>query len=157
MAHDIVSLIPGFCEAFTGNGNIEGGFIRWSTGGQAAFDYSVESLAEVDCFLDAVRPVKNEIEWQVYTNTVLATGAYIGEVLRRRGDKRWEWMNYDDFMRAHANLAAAMGIGAEDLNVAAVLVAGKSVTLPFNKVMRNLEEGAENSIHFYVTAMGAGD
>lgn len=157
VANDIVSLIPGFCEAFTGNGTIEGGFIRWGTGGKAAFDYSIESLLEVDVFLDAVRPEKDRIEWLVYTNTILATGAYIGEVLRRHGDKRWEWMNFDDFMRLHADTAAQMGIKKEWVNVAAVLAAGKAITLPFNKVMRNLEEGPENSVHLYVTAMGTGD
>ena len=157
MAYDVVSLIPGFSEAFRGNGNIEGGIVAWSETDLAALDYSVDSLLEVDRFLDAIRPVKDQMEWQIYTNTVLATGAYIGEVLRRHGDKPWEWMNFSDFLQRHGKLAAAMGIEDEELHVAAVLVADRSVTLPFNKVMRNLEEGPENNIHFYVTATGAGD
>jgi hypothetical protein len=157
MAYDVVSLIPGFCEAFRGNGSIEGGMVAWSETDLTVFDYSVDSLAEVDRFLDAIRPVKDQIEWQIYTNTVLATGAYIGEVLRRHGDKPWEWMNFSDFLQLHGDLAEALGIVDEELHVAAVLVAGRSVTLPFNKVMRNLEEGPDNSIHFYVTATGAGD
>jgi hypothetical protein len=155
--NDVVSLIPGFSEAFRGNGDIEGGFAAWSETDYAALDYSVDSLAEVDRLLDAIRPVQDQLEWQVYTNTVLAIGAYVGEVLRRQGDSQWEWMNFDDFMRLHIDLATSLGIKEEGLNVAAVLMAGKQVTLPFNKVMRNLEEGPENSVHFYVTAMGAGD
>lgn len=157
MSYDVVALIPGFSEAFRGNGYVEGGIAAWSETNYSLLDYSVDSLAEVDRVLDALRPAKDQMEWQVYTNTVLATGSYVGEVLRRRGDRRWEWVNFDDFMRLHRDLATLLGIKDEGLNVAAMLMVGKYVTLPFNKVIRNLEEGAENSVHFYVTAMGAGD
>ncbi|WP_374312593.1 hypothetical protein [Dongia sp.] len=158
VAHDVVSLIPSFCDAFRGvNAGVEGGMMAWSKTDHTAYDYSVDSLMEVDRYLDAIRPIKDQVDWQVYTNTVLVTGAYIGEVLRRHGDKPWEWMNFSDFLQQHGDLAVALEISGEELHVAAFLVADRSVTLPFNKVMRNLEEGPENSIHFYVTATGAGD
>jgi len=158
MGYDIVSLIPAFCAAFLGLSEFEGGgIVVWDQIDLATYDYSVASLEQVDLYLDAVREVKDQLEWQTYTNTVLATGAYIGEVIRRHGDKHWEWMNYADFAAKYPKLNSAMGM-KEDLYSAAVLVGdGRTAIVPFNKVMRNLEEGPENNIHFYVTALGAGD
>ncbi|MBI2256989.1 MAG: hypothetical protein HYU58_20385 [Proteobacteria bacterium] len=158
MGQEVVSLIPGFCEIFLGECNFDdGGMVYWDQIDLSAYDYSVASLLLVDRYLDAVRGIRAQLKPQTYTNIVLATGSYVGEVVRRRSDKPWEWMNFDDFMQQHADTAAAFGITAEKLNVAAVLAAGKAITLPFNKVMRNLEEGPENSIHFYAISAGAGD
>ena len=159
MSYDIVPLIPGFCSCFLGLSNFEeGGIVVWDQLDLSAYDYSIASLEQVDRYLDAVRSVKDQLEWQTYTNTVLATGAYIGEVLRRRGDDQWRWLSYADFTAQFPQIRSAMGILKEDLNCAAVLASEKGqITLPFNKVMRSLEEGPENSVHFYVTALGAGD
>ncbi len=158
MGRDVVSLIPGFCEIFLGECNFDdGGMVYWDQIDLSTYDYSVASLLHVDRYLDAIRGIKGQLKSQTYTNIVLATGSYVGEVVRRCGDKPWEWLNFDDFMRLHAEAAAGFGITTDKLNVAAVLAADRAVTLPFNKVMRNLQEGPENSLHFYAISAGASD
>ena len=146
MSYDVVSLIPGFCEIFCGNGNFEdGGMVYWDQIDLSTYDYSVASLMQVDRYLYAVCDAKDGLKRQTYTNMVLATGAYVGEVLRRNSERDWVWMNYDQFVEAFPTLPDATGL-TEDLNTAAVLVGdGKEVVLPFNKIMRFLEEGPENS------------
>jgi hypothetical protein len=158
MGYDIVSLIPAFCAAFLGLSDFEeGGIVVWDQIDLTTYDYSVASLEQVDLYLGAVREVKDQLKQQTYTNTVLATGAYVGEVIRRQGNKHWEWMNYADFAAKYPELNSAMEL-EEDLYSAAILVGdGPSVTLPFNKVIRSLEEGPENSVHVYVKDLVADD
>ena len=86
MGYDIVSLIPAFCAAFLGDDDFEhGGMVLRDQINVPAMDYSVSSLHEVDRYLEAVHEVQDQIPNQTYTNTVLATGCYVGEVIRRNG------------------------------------------------------------------------
>jgi hypothetical protein len=121
MGYDIVSLIPAFCAAFLGLSDFEeGGIVVWDQIDLTTYDYSVASLEQVDLYLGAVREVKDQLKQQTYTNTVLATGAYVGEVIRRQGNKHWEWMNYADFAAKYPELNSAMEL-EEDLYSAAIL------------------------------------
>lgn len=153
MSYDIVSLIPGFCECFRGNGSFEdGGIVVWDQIDLNTYDYSVDSLRQVDRYLDAIREVRDQFKSQTYTNTVLATGSYVGEVLRRNSERNWAWVNYSDFAVQFSASLEALGL-KENLNTAAVMVdERKSFVLPFNKVMRFLEEGPENSTHAFFEA-----
>jgi hypothetical protein len=150
MGYDIVSLILGFCEVFVGQGDFESGGM--AVRGQiniAAMDYSVGSLEEVDHYLEAVHAIEGEIPSQTYTNTVLATGCYVGEVIRRNGKKEYRWMNYADYFPKHPYL---IPVFPEYLGTSAVLVGPDGeVAVPFTKVIKFIENGPADSVHYFAT------
>jgi hypothetical protein len=149
MSYDVVSLLPGFCAAFLGQADFAYGKIAFHDQlNVAALDYSMDSLHVVDNYLNVIRPDKDAIAEQDYTNTVLAAGCYIGEVIRRNSARSWQWVNYDEFIKRQPDMQPLV---PDDLLSAAVLMTedSRSSTFPFNKVLRNLEEGPENEIHFY--------
>ncbi|WP_374376104.1 hypothetical protein [Dongia sp.] len=155
MSYDVVSLLPAFCAAFLGQSAFEEGKVAFHERlNVAVLDYSVESLHAVDDYLDAVRPYKDIIENQDYTNTILATGCYVGEVLRRNAFETWRWANYDEFIEKQPQMKELV---PEDLMSAAVLISAdnRKSTYPLNKVIRNLEEGPENEIYYYVARYAA--
>jgi hypothetical protein len=157
MGYDIVSLVPAFCDALIGEGTVEGGlpFPKWLK--QRALDYSLDSLHVLDRYLDHLHANAEKIEDQQYTNVVLAAGCYVGEVMRRLTGDKYEWVNYEDYFPHHPEL----GDVPEGPGTGAVLVSpdGQSMRMPLNKIARYLEEGPENSTHFFVAAelSGAGE
>jgi hypothetical protein len=155
MSYDVVSLLPGFCAAFLGQVGFEEGQIAFHDRLDiAALNYTVESVHVVDAYLNAIRPDKEAIAEQDYTNTILAAGCYVGEVIRRNGIKNWKWVNYDEFI---VLIPKMQPLVPDDLLSAAVLMTedNQTVLFPFNKVIRNLEEGPENEIHFLVKGYAA--
>lgn len=155
MSYDVVSLLPAFCAAFLGQVEFEDGQIAFHDRLDiAVLDYSVKSLHAVDDYLNAVRPYKDTIEEQDYTNTILATGCYVGEVLRRNAFETWRWANYDEFIEKQPQMKEFV---PEDLMSAAVLISedNRKSTYPLNKVIRNLEESPENQIYHYVARYAA--
>ncbi len=154
MGYDIVSLIPAFCAAFLGDGDFEhGGMVLRDQINVPAMDYSVSSLHEVDRYLEAVHEVQDQIPNQTYTNTVLATGCYVGEVIRRNGKKEYRWVNYADHFPKHPSL---MPLFPEYLGTSAVLVAPDGqVLVPFTKVIKFIENGSEDSVHYFATGFTA--
>ena len=151
MGYDIVSLIPTFCASFLGQSDFEeGGIALRDRINVPAMDYSVRSLAEVDRYLEAVHAVRDQIPNQTYTNTVLATGCYVGEVIRRSGKKEYRWVNYADHFPKNPSL---MAFFPEDLGTSAVLVTadGKGMLAPFNKVIKLIADGSADSVHFFAT------
>lgn len=151
MGYDVVSLLPGFCRAFLGLSGFEEGEVFFQDRlNIAALDYSVHSLHAVDDYLDAIRPQKDSIANQDFTNTVLAAGCYVGEVLRRNGREKWRWANYDEYIRLHPQMQSLV---PEGVGSAAVLMTedNRKVLLPLNKIVRNLVEGPENEIHYFVS------
>lgn len=154
MGYDVVSLIPAFCEAFLGQGDFEdGGMVLRDQINVPAMNYSVSSLEEVDRYLEAVHEVKGQIPNQTYTNTVLATGCYVGEVIRRNGKKDYRWINYADYFPKNPSL---IGVFPEGLGTSAVLVATDGQMLaPFNKVIKFIRAGPADSVLYFATAFTA--
>ena len=150
MGHDVVSLVPDFCDALTGEGSVEGGLPFPKRLKREALDYSLKSLHTLDRYLDHLHEHADEIEDQEYTNVVLAAGCYVGEVMRRLTGKKYRWVNYADYFPHQPDLAHI----AEGPNTAAVLVSrdGESMRMPLNKVARYIGEGPENSTHYFVAA-----
>lgn len=155
MGYDVVGLLPAFCAAFLGQGSFEDGKIAFHDRLEIpALNYSVASTHAVDDYLDAIRPEKDGIPNQDYTNTVLSAGCYVGEVIRRNGFEEWRWVNYDELVATIPKLKPMLP--DELYSAAALLSADNSkVALPFAQVIQNLEEGPEDEIHFFVTGYAA--
>lgn len=150
MSHDIVSMVPAFCNVLTGHDRVEGGLPFPEELEPQELDYSLESLHAIDRYLDHLHAHADEIEDQPYTNAVLAAGCYVGEVMRRLTGDRYEWANYADYFPHHPGLSHI----PEAPGTAAVLVSpdGRSMRMPLNKVARYIADGPENSTHFFVAA-----
>lgn len=149
MGYDIVSLIPAFCAAFLGQGEFEtGGIALREQINVVEMDYSVGSLKDVDQYLEAVHAIQDQIPDQTYTNTVLATGCYVGEVIRRNGKRKYDWVNYADYFPKNPQLIPFF---PEYLGTSAVLVGpdGKEIAVPFTKVIKFIEDGPADSVHFF--------
>jgi hypothetical protein len=153
MGYDIVSLVPSFCAAFRRQADFADGELAFADRLEISLlDYSIDSLRAVDSYLEFVREGRDEIENQTYTNTVLAAGCYLGEVVRRNAEIRWAWQNFDDYIVKHPHMTELI---PEGLPTAAILVGDSRdrMTMPLNKIARFIEEGPENSTHFYALGM----
>jgi hypothetical protein len=150
MGYDIVSMVPMFCDVFLGASDVEGGLAFPDRIARDSLDYSLESLHSVDRYLDYLHQHADEIEDQEYTNTILAAGCYLGEVVRRCAPIEYQWVNYADYFPNHPKLAKMV---PEGVGTSAVLVsAAGAMTMPLNKIARYIGEGPENNTHFYATA-----
>lgn len=118
---------------------------------RATLDYSIDSLEAVDTYLTHLHGLIPETGEQDWGFTILCTGGYVGEVIRRTATRPHDWVDYTDFVAEYPNTRELLG--DRELPVAAFLSTGDGgFTLPVNKVVRFLEEGPENSVKFYASA-----
>src|SRR5258705_4117476 len=110
-------------------------------------DFTVESLAFVDDYLDQMRQQQLEEEDEAYGKLVLRCGAYVGEVvLRNAKNKTYHWLDYKGALKIN-KIIADFG---EDLGSAAVLWDSETgLTFPLAKVQKFLDNGREDSVHFF--------
>lgn len=151
MAHDVVSLVLDFVDAFLGKADFAAGGLAFESQiPRQQLDFSLESLHALDTYLDLLHLNAKSLKGQQYNNTVLAAGCYLGEVIRRHAPVCYDWVNYEDYFPSHPTVAtmAPYGVGTS-----AVLVAeNRAMTMPINKVCRYIDEGNSNNTHFYATA-----
>ena len=108
-------------------------------------DFSIESLGVVDEHLEVMR--KKDLAGQQLATFVLRCGAYVGEVIRRNSkDKKYHWLDFEEA----AKLDKVVASFGKSLASAAVLWDGKAgFTFPFNKVVKYLQNGSEDSVKFF--------
>ena len=116
---------------------------------RSRLDFSLESLQTVDSYLAYLhgrRQFPSENELQV---TVLWGGAYLGEVIRRNAKRQYNWVDYDEYMPEHPRLQSILG--ERTVATCALLCTATAMTMPLNKIARFIEEGPENSTHYYAS------
>lgn len=110
-------------------------------------DFSVDSLRLVDDYLEAVAARdRSDID---YYKVVLRSGAYVGEVIRRNSSPVYHWLDYEEAVRVDPRVGS---FGGKSLALMAVLWSGTGCTFPLNKVTKFLQNGREDSTHFYAAA-----
>jgi len=111
-------------------------------------DYSLDSLKEVDRWLSILAKDEVDPNKQNSAETIIWTGAYVGEVIRKCSQQEYNWQRYDDAMKGQSddikNIIPST-FGTQFM----LTTTHKGFTLPINKVIRFLAEGPENSLHFY--------
>ena len=112
-------------------------------------DFTVESLAFVDDYLDQMR--QRQLEDEAYGKLVLRCGAYVGEVvLRNTKGKTYHWLDYKGALKINKSIAAF----GESLGGAAVLWdSATGLTFPLAKVQKFLDNGREDSVQFFAKVM----
>jgi hypothetical protein len=92
----LVSLIPTFSEVFRGESEIDGGLLFADQIERKLLDYGIKSLPAVDRYL-AYLPQYGEANKgsrQASSNSILAAGCYVGEVIRRCASVEYYWERY---------------------------------------------------------------
>ncbi|NHZ88814.1 hypothetical protein F2P45_07220 [Massilia sp. CCM 8733] len=104
-ADDIACRIPRLCALLLGSG--ESALPLAAQLAREQLDYSVASLRHLDAWLAQVRQQGAAIPAQELAHATEAAGAYLGEVVRGAtpDPSQWQWMNYDDMVRAHPAFA----------------------------------------------------
>ncbi len=112
-----------------------------------AFDFSVESLAIVDDYLEMVRG--RDFDNRALTKVILRSGAYVGEVIRGHINT-YHWLDYKEASR----LSSQIMMFGEGIGTAGILWDGKSgFSFPLAKVMKFLENGREDNVKFLAQAI----
>jgi hypothetical protein len=108
-------------------------------------DFSVDSLKQVDTYLEAVRKAKG-IDTNL-TVVVLRAGAYVGEVIRRNSPKKkWTWLDFETAETVNPKLFDQLG---KNLGTVAVLYDGTAFLFPLGKVGKRIANGSEDGVFFY--------
>ena len=113
-------------------------------------DFTVESLALIDDYLDKMR--QQQLDDEGYGKLVLRCGAYVGEVvLRNAKDTTYHWLDYEGALKINKSIADF----GENLGTAAALWnSGTDLTIfPIGKVMKFLDNGREDSVQFFAEVM----
>ena len=106
-----------------------------------AFDYSVDSLSELNAYLNFAR--KRESVESVWNLICLRAGAYLGEVIRRHNPAEWHWIGYDEGDRIAPSYFSAFGkaIG----NAFVLSQNATSYSYPLAKIDKYLTNGSEDN------------
>ena len=112
-------------------------------------DFSIASLELADDYLDQMR--QRQLEDENFGKLVLRCGAYVGEVILRNATaKNYHWLDYKGALKVDK----IMKDFGENLVTAAVLWDGSDgLTFPLGKVAKFLENGREDSVHFFARVM----
>lgn len=110
-------------------------------------NFTVESLAFVDDFLEQMRARGLEEDGDDYYKLVLRCGAYIGEVIRRNATTRtYHWLDYKGGLMISPKIADF----GESLGSMAILWdSATGLTFPLGKVQKFLDNGREDSVQFF--------
>ena len=113
------------------------------------FDFTLESLSAADQHIEVMR--NRNLQGQELTTFVLRCGAYVGEVLRQHETrKEWHWVDYEQAVRLDSKISSF----GRAPGTAAMLWDGKSgYCFPLAKVGKYLENGAGDSVKFFVQVM----
>lgn len=96
-------------------------------------DYSIESLSGVDAIIEQMRADKVPVE--AVAETLFGFGCYVGEVLIRVANGKWDVAVGEEKDLAHFPFVVRFADG--------------SFTNPINRVFKRLEEGEEANISYY--------
>lgn len=145
--HDVVSLIPAYLDVFLGHASVEYGLPMEDSIPRSKMDFTVNSLKQLDGYLQVLHDNREAISEQQITNIALAAGAYLGEVIRRNAHRKYQWLNYQAYFQTQPE---KQGLFPYCTGTSALLAASNTaMTLPINKVLRFIDEGPENSTDYY--------
>jgi len=103
-------------------------------------DFSVESLKEVDKYLNEVR--KKKLTEDELKKIVLRCGTYLGEVIIRNRPENFKWITRDE--------AKLPDFFAKDLTTAFVLLKkSKEMLFPLAKAYKFIENGKDDSLWIF--------
>ena len=111
-------------------------------------DFSVESLRHIDEYLEGLH--RNPPQGNDLARVALRCGAYVGEVMRRQLPGTFHWIAQDEAAK-YSKLVAGF---ERSIAVAGILWKNsESMSFPIGKVFKFVENGNEDSVHFFATCL----
>ena len=111
-------------------------------------DGSIDSLKVVDQYLSYLHDNSARIAEDEWHTTVLWAGAYVGEVIRHARPDFFTWVDYDEYVPQHPEIKSLLP--ARTTATCGLLVRfDGAMSMPLNKIARYIDEGSENSVHFF--------
>jgi hypothetical protein len=146
---DLNSIFNEFARAFVGVLKIEGEIAFPKRLSRNLLDGSLESLHHVDEYLLFLHEHRDNISRPEWDLTLLRAGAYVGEVIRHSAPAgEFNWVDYNEYMPEHPELQRL--IPERTCASCAFLVRRSgAMSMPLNKIARFIDEGPENSVHFF--------
>ena len=115
-------------------------------------DFSIDSLIHVDSYLESLRDDLPENEELV--KITMRCGSYVGEVIRRSSSEPYNWLEHNQAEKINKQFKN-WGFG---LATASVLwIEPDKFIFPFAKVLKRLENGSEDSVHFFAQVASSGE
>jgi hypothetical protein len=149
-ADDIACRIPDLCAMLLGSGDVShgAGLPLAAQLPREQLDYSLASLRPLDDYLAQVRQHGADVPAQELERLVDAAGAYLGEVIRGNTPdaSQWQWMNYDDMVRAHPAFARQRPRARDFLGF---LDSAECTTYPLATVSALLADARAETLHDY--------
>ena len=114
-------------------------------------DGSLESLHEVDRYLDHLHTNRDRIQDEEWRLTLLRAGAYLGEVIRHASPPgEFRWVDYNDYMAKHPDLKKMIP-DRNEATCAFLVRRSGAMSMPLNKIARYIDEGPDNNVHFFAS------
>jgi hypothetical protein len=113
-----------------------------------SLDGTLESLLIVDQYLKYVHLHRRKVDPLAWDTTVLWGGAYVGEVIRHAREDEFRWIDYNEYIEQRPDLRWM--IPERTVATCGLLIGPyDSMSMPLNKIARFIEDGPENSVHFF--------
>ncbi len=115
-------------------------------------DFSIDSLIHVDSYLESLRDDLPENEELI--KVTMRCGSYVGEVIRKNSSEPYNWVEYKQAEKINEQIK----IWGFSLATASVLWSEPDKFIfPFAKVLKRLENGSEDSVHFFAQVTSSGE
>jgi hypothetical protein len=107
-------------------------------------DFSVDSLKHIDAYLETLHGTPPQ--QQDLAVVVLRTGAYAGEVIRKKSSEKMHWIAFEEAAK-HSEFVKGLG---KSLGTAGILWTNpKTMCFPLAKVGKFLQNRSEDSLYFF--------
>jgi hypothetical protein len=138
-----------FAECFVGTVDGDGEIVHPEHLDRGKLDYSLASLKIVDKYLAYLHTNRTEEMGREWVKAVLWGGAYVGEVIRRNTPQKYDWVDFDVFIREYPGTTQLLG-EEKQLGFCALLSSGGGdFIMPINKMLRFIHDGPEDSVYFF--------
>jgi hypothetical protein len=117
---------------------------------RAALDGSISSLGVVDDYLLFVHENLWQLTESECSDLALRCGAYVGECIRMTWPGQYDWMDYDDYVPLHPEVAKILP--ERVVGTCALLLRNPDGFLtPVDKVLSFMHDGPASSVHYFAT------
>ncbi|MFL0797293.1 MAG: hypothetical protein K6L73_07360 [Cellvibrionaceae bacterium] len=114
-------------------------------------DFSLESLMIIDDYLESLRAELPEGDGLIKVG--LRAGSYLGEVIRKQSTIKYNWLVYEEAIKVNPNIEEfGLSLGTYSI----LWAKPDNFVFPLAKVLKRLENGAEDSVYLFAKVAIAG-
>lgn len=114
-------------------------------------DYSLESIKEVDSYLEHVYKDKDKLTDEQLLKIVLRCGGYVGEVIKRQSAKKFRWIKYDEAVDIDQTVK---NIERSSLTLFILYSEPRNFSFPIAKAAKYIQNDSEDSLYYFAVMVG---